>query len=184
MNWKVLTIGAACALSLAACEQGKPRHVPPDPMAKAPPPVIPIPGAAQPVPLFQSLSAGLSKLPQAALFSIDSIGPAIDPLNQQPAVVPTGEPIVVRGFGLDPVTKTPGKGLDVVVDGKAYGTDYGAGRDDVAAYFKAAGLTKVGFKTTLPPGEVAVGRHQVLVRVVAADGKGYYDGPPIAFEVK
>jgi hypothetical protein len=183
MNWKVLTIGAACALALTACEQGKPRHVPPDPMAKAPPPVIPIPGAALPVPGLPSLSAGLSKRPQAALFSIDSIGAAVDPLNQ-PAVVPAGEPIFVRGFGLDPVTKTPGKGLDVVVDGKAYGTSYGAGRDDVAAYFKAAGLTKVGFKTTLPPGEVAAGRHQILVRVVAADGKGYYDGATIAFEVK
>lgn len=184
MNRNLLTIGAACVLALGACEKGKPRHLPPDPMAAAPPPATPIAVAAAPIPLPPSLSAGLPKRPEAALFSIDSIGAAVDPLNQKPAVTPAGEPIVVRGFGLDPVTRTPGKALDIVVDGKAYGTDYGAGRDDVAAYFKSSGLTKVGFKTTLPAGTLAAGPHQALVRVVAADGKGYYDGIAIAFEVK
>ena len=57
-------------------------------------------------------------------------------------------------------------------------------RDDVAAYFKASGLTNTGFTAVLPAGLIAVGKHQALVRVVAADGKGYYDGIAIAFEVK
>jgi hypothetical protein len=32
----ILTASAMAALGLAACEQGKPRHPPPDPMALAP----------------------------------------------------------------------------------------------------------------------------------------------------
>jgi hypothetical protein len=72
----------------------------------------------------------------------------------------------------------------VVIDGKAYGTAYGAPRADVARYFKDRGLTGVGFHVTLPAGLVPVGDHQAVVRVIAADGKAYFDGPPIAFTVR
>lgn len=36
MKRLILTASAMAALGLAACEQGKPRHPPPDPMALAP----------------------------------------------------------------------------------------------------------------------------------------------------
>jgi len=31
---------------------------------------------------------------------------------------------------------------------------------------------------------IPVGDHQAVVRVIAADGKGYFDGPPIPFTVQ
>ena len=173
----------ACALALAllslgACEKGKPRHPPVDPMAVAPPP----PGA--PGPPTTGVSAGLPKRPEAPAFSIDRIADAPDPINRQPAIAPAGQPIVVQGFGLDGVAKAPGKGLDLVIDDKVFGTVYGGPRPDVAAYFKAPGLTAVGFTTTIPAGALAVGPHTAMVRVVAADGKGYFDGRKIPFVVK
>jgi hypothetical protein len=184
MTRRILTAAVLALAALAACDKPKPRHVPFDPMATAPPmPAAPAPAAA-PVVAIPSLSAGLRKRPEPATFSIDEIGPAVDPLNRQPAVVPAGQPAVVRGFGLDPVVKRPGKGVDLVIDDVAYGTAYGAGRADVAAFFMTPGLTQVGFAVTLPAAALTPGPHKASVRVVAADGKSYYQGLAIAFEVK
>lgn len=175
----VTTIAAmGAALALAACDKSKPRHLPPDPMAVTPP--QPASGA----PPVGSASAGLPKREGLARFSIDSIGSAVDPLNHQPATTSASLPIAIRGFGFDPVANAPGKGLDVVIDGKAYRTAYGAGRDDVAAYFKNPGVTATAFTTTLPVGTLPIGPHTAKVRVVTADGKGYFDGMNIAFEVR
>jgi hypothetical protein len=173
----VLALVALCVLALAACEKGKPRHLPFDPMATAPPPPVAAP------PPSEGISAGLPKRLEAAGFTIDSIGSAVDPLNRQPAVTSAARPIVVQGFAFDPASKAPGKGVDVMVDDKAYGTTYGGVRQDVARYFKTASLAPVGFTTAIPAGALAVGPHMAWVRVVAADGKGYFDGKKIAFSV-
>jgi len=174
----LLPLCLAGLLTLAACEKGKPRHVPPDPMAATPPP----PGPAAPP--TQGASAGLAARPEAPAFTIDRIGDALDPLNRRPAITAAGRPTMISGFGLDAVAKAPGKGLDVVVDGKPYSAAYGAERPDVATYFKVPALAKVGFTTTLPADALAVGQHTAFVRVVTADGKGYFDGEKIHFQVR
>jgi hypothetical protein len=172
-------LAALSLVALSACEQGKPRHLPPDPMAVMAPPT----GLAAKGP--PPHSPGLAKRPEQAAFSIDRINEAKDPLNRQPAYVSAGEGLVFQGFGYDPVAQRPAKGVDVVIDDQAaYGTLYGAGRADVAAAAKNPAVTQVGFKTTLPGGLVPVGPHHAVVRVIAADGKGYFDGLPIAFEVR
>jgi hypothetical protein len=162
---------------LAACERGKPRHPPPDPMALAP-------AAAAPVAPTEGLSAGLAKRPEMAGFFVDHIGQSVDPRGRPPAVTAAAGPILLDGFGFDPVAKAPGKGVDLVVDGKAYGAKYGAARQDVASYFKTPGLVNVGFTTTLPAGTLAAGTHVLVVRVVATDGRGYFDSPEIPFQAK
>jgi hypothetical protein len=167
---------ALCGLALAACEKGKPRHVPADPMAVAPPPAVAPPG--------EGTSAGLAKLPVMAGVSLDRIGAAPDPLNRKPAVTPAGQATEFAGFAFDPVAKAPGRGVDVVVDGKAYGAAYGTTRLDVASYFKQPGLSAVGFTLTLPAGALTPGAHMVVLRVVAADGKGFYESPNYPFTVK
>ncbi len=174
----VLAFAGLALAALAACEQGKPRHPPPDPMALAPPPV-----AEAAAPPDDVLSAGLAKRPEAPGFFLDHAGAAVDPRSRQPAVTPAGQPTVFDGFGFDAPAQAPAKGVDVVVDGKAYGTTYGAARTDVAHFFKAPGLVNVGFKAVLPAAALAPGAHTVVVRVVAADGKGYFESPAIAFSV-
>ncbi|MGZ3377318.1 MAG: hypothetical protein ACXU8S_12025 [Phenylobacterium sp.] len=173
-----LALAGLAAAALAGCEQGKPRHPPPDPMAVAPPSATPDGAAPAGV-----VSAGLAKRPEAAGFFLDHAGAAVDPRSRQPAVTPAGQATVFDGFGFDAPAKAPARGVDVVIDGKAYGTTYGAARPDVASYFKAPGLVKVGFKVVLPAGALAVGPHTVLVRVVAADGRGYFDSPIVPFSV-
>ena len=162
------------ALIATACDRAKPR---PDAAAEAPPPA---PASATP----PTLSEGLSKLPNFPGFYLDHTGRALDPINKQPAVTPANEPLLLDGFGYDPVAKAPAKGVDVVVDGKAYGTTYGSPRQDVATFNKIPALVNVGYRVVLPAGTVAPGPHQAVVRVVSADGTGYYESPPIKFEVR
>lgn len=177
MTRRLPAAATMAALALCACEQGKPRHPPPDPMAVA---QAPAPAAAP----TEGMSAGLVKRSEPAGFFLDHVGQAADPRGKPPAVTPAGAPIVLDGFGFDPVAKAPAKGVDVVVDGKAYGTAYGSPRQDVANYFKNPALVNVGFTTTLPAGSLAVGPHAVVVRVVAADGLGYFESPGTYFTVK
>lgn len=176
MRLPVLTAVLICGLALGACEKGKPRHVPVDPMAVTPPPAVAAPG--------EGMSAGLPKRPELAGVSLDRIGAAPDPLNRKPVVTPAGQATEFAGFAFDPVAKAPGRGVDVVVDDKAYGAAYGGTRLDVASYFKQPGLSAVGFTMTLPAGALAAGDHQVELRVVAADGKSFYASPIYAFTVK
>ena len=162
-------------LALAACDNPKPRPIPVDPMAAQPPPATPVP------PPRDGMSAGLSKLPQVAAVTPDRIGAAQDPLNRQPAATSAAQPILIDGFAFDPAAKLPAKGVDVVIDGKAYGTAYGASRQDVSTYFKTPALEPSGFAVTLPAATLAKGPHVLVLRVIAADGMGYFESPKIPF---
>lgn len=172
-----LALALLLAAGLSACEKGKPRHPPPDPMAAGPPPVEETPPTA-------GLSTGLPRRPELGGMFLDHAGAAADPANHQPAVTPRDRPAVFDGFGFDPVAKVPASGVDVVIDGRAYGTTYGSPRQDVANFFKTPALIDVGFRMVLPTGSLAAGPHSVAVRVVAADGKGYFESPPIPFSVQ
>ena len=168
---------AFAVLALAACDNPKPRQVPPDPMALAPPPEAP---AAAP---GEGMSVGLPKRAEFPGFYLDRVGSAPDPLNRQPAVTPGAAPMVLSGFGFDPIAKLPAKGVDVAIDGKTYGADYGRPREDVANFHKLPALAATGFTLTLPAETLAKGAHSAVVRVVAADGKGYFESPAIPFQV-
>jgi hypothetical protein len=174
----VLAVLSLTAATLAACDNPKPRVVPPDPMARTlPPPSGVI------APPRDGLTDTLAKRPEGASFYLDRVGEALDPLNKQPAGTPGDAPIQLSGFGFDPVAKAPGKGVEVVIDGKAYATAYGGTRQDVADYFKAPGLIATGYVVVLPAGFLVVGPHKVTVRVISADGAGYFESPSIAFTV-
>lgn len=171
-----LLLAALAVASLSACEKGKPRHPPPDPMAAGPPPV-------EETPPIAGLSAGLTKRLESPGAALDHAGAAADPRTNQPAVTPRDRPAVFDGFGFDAVAKLPAKGVDVVIDDRVYGTTYGSARPDVARYFKTPALVDVGFRLVLPTSSLSTGPHSVVVRVVAADGKSYSELPPIPFSV-
>jgi hypothetical protein len=177
-SWISGAVLLALSVGVGGCEKGKTRHLPPDPFAAGPAPAGP---EAAPT---QGLSAGLAKRPQTAGFFLDHIGQATDPFSKRPAVTAGAQPVLLDGFGFDPQSKAPAKGVDVVIDGVAYGTKYGIARPDVAAYFKVPALSAVGFRTTLPAGTLKPGAHTAVIRVVAADGAGFYDSPAVAFEVR
>lgn len=151
-------------LALAGCDNPKPRPT------AAPPPNL----AAPTVKVAPPASAGLPKRAEMAVISLDLINDAQDPLNR-PAAIKAGVPVTFSGFGFDPVAKAAGKGLDIVVDGVAYGTTYGHERQDVAGYFETEAVIKTGFTATLPASVNTPGPHKAIIRVVAADGAAYFD---------
>lgn len=165
----LLVFGALIALS--ACDQPKPR--PAEPQAAA--------TVAAPAPAARAgASAGLPKRAEMAGFSLDLINDAKDPVNT-PATISAAGPVTFSGFGFDPVTKTPGAAVDIVIDGVAYPTSYNHQRSDVATYFKTPALEHSGFTVTLPAGAIKAGPHQAVVRVVSADKTGYFDSVTIGF---
>jgi hypothetical protein len=169
---------AFALVALVACNKAKPRDLPPDPFAAGPPPI------AADTPPGEAISAGLDKRPEVAGFFLDHVGQATDPFNRHPAVTAAVQPTVMDGFAFDPVAKAPARGVDLIVDGKAYGTAYGAARPDVADYFKVPALANVGFRTVLPAAALQPGAHTVVVRVVAADRLSYFDSPILAFQAR
>ncbi len=171
---------ALCALSvlaLGACEQPKPRNIPPDPLA-APPAAAVVP---QPV---EGRTAALRKREEYPAAYVDHLGAAADPLRNPPAVTPAGVPTQFDGFAYDGVAKAPAKGVEVVIDSKAYVAEYGKPRADVMAFTKNPALGNTGYVLVLPGADLPAGPHTLRLRVIASDGASYYEVPAIPFNAK
>jgi hypothetical protein len=169
-----LPLLVALTVTLTACDNPKPRRANAEAAAAA------LAGAPT---LAPAASAGLSPRPEPAAFALDLINEAQSPVPG-PATIKGGGPVTFGGWAYDPVAKTAGKAIDLVIDGVAHGAGYGRPRPDVAAYFKNEALGATGFAATLPEQILKRGRHTVVVRVVAADGASYFDSATIEFRVR
>ena len=169
----------AATMGLSACDQPKDRtealaRQRQQDLAERPKAAVP----AGPAPLSRALPAR----PEFPGFYLDTIGPAFDPITK-PAVIKRGDVLEMTGFGYDPVALAPAKGVDLVVDGQLFGTEYGHARQDVADFKKTPALVPVGYRTIVTK-DLGPGAHEVVVRVIAADGLSYYQSPAIKFEVR
>lgn len=169
-----LPIAAILLLAVTACDRPKPRPAAVAAAAAA---------AAGPPTLLPPASSGLIRRVETPDFYLDLINVALDPRNK-PAKIKAGQPATFSGFGFDPIAKTPGKAIDIVIDGVAYGTSYGNDRPDVAVYYKNPAVARSGFRITLPAVAIKRGAHKVMVRVVSADGTSYFDSPAISFRAR
>jgi hypothetical protein len=127
-------------------------------------------------PALPGKSIGLPRLAGTPEVALEKIGETWSPVIHQPVPVAAGAPVVFVGWAVDEGHKATAGGVDVLVDGMPYAAEYGIERGDVADYLKFAGYKNSGFKLVLPPYEVDRGRHQVALRVLSSDGKGFYDG--------
>lgn len=177
------TAALALLVLLAACDKAKHR-----PVVDTSKPLT-VTGAPATAPVAAAavglapISGGLPLRPQFPAFYLDRINTAKDPLNY-PATIGRDAAIEMTGFGYDVVAKAPAKGIDLDIDGKLYGAVYGDPRPDVAASKNIPALTATGYHMTLPAGVLAAGPHKVTVRVVSADGAGFYQSPTISFTVQ
>jgi hypothetical protein len=133
--------------------------------------------------LVEGKSSRLTKANGAPLYVLERIGEVWSPLIKQPVPVPAG-PVTFWGWAVDETQKNSAAGVDILIDGKPFGADYGIERGDVANFFKVPAYKDSGFKLTVPARGLDKGRHQVAVRVLAKDGKSYYEGGPVVFEVQ
>lgn len=178
MNVACPIVALLLPIALTACDQPKPR---PQAAAAAAAAAVAAADTGAPPPPAAGTKAG--RRLEMAVFSLDMINEAADPLNT-PAKIQAGVPTTFSGFGFDPVARASGKAIDIVVDGVAYGTTCCQPREDVAAYYKTQAVLNSGFRVTLPAGTIKPGRHVAIVRVVSADGKGFYDSATLNFEAR
>jgi acetyltransferase-like isoleucine patch superfamily enzyme len=128
-------------------------------------------------------TSGMSRLTEYSPTYLDKAGAAFDPANNLEAATAGDQPIDFRGFAFDGPAKTSGRGVEIVIDGEPYVARYGLWRGDIAEHQESREVGACGYVLTLAPHELAPGRHSVSIRLIAADGRGYFEGPEMSFKV-
>jgi hypothetical protein len=137
---------------------------------------LPIPRSAPPAPAASALAA----LEGTGRYSIDTatIGRKTVVLHwpPQPKLAPArGEAVAFSGWAVDTVTRAPASAVVAVVDGgPSYTAVTGIRRSDVAEALGVAAFAPSGFAVTIPGCALSPGRHTIVFRFVASDGRGYY----------
>lgn len=133
-------------------------------------------------------SIGLDNLPpivDQAMGNIDVRNVVFDGRVRQAvdeAKIPLEGTLVLEGWCADPVARTRGRTLFVIVDGQrrlVAHRAYGIARADVATHFAAPMLSQVGFTIAVTGRELGLGKHSLQVALVSADARGYYRFPTI-----
>lgn len=110
-------------------------------------------------------------------FALDEIGAQLPKPNVPIAVNTQQTPtITIRGWAVDQRVKGEAGGVIINVDGKTdVMANYGMPRPDVAANLKNPDYTNSGFRATIDTSTLDKGHHTLIMRVITADQKGYYE---------
>ena len=117
------------------------------------------------------------------VYHVDIIGPVVNPLSKPSIEVPP-QALLVSGWAVDDPRKVLAGGVDIVMDHNPYAARYGISRKDVAAYYKEPSYENSGFDFTVPAAQMTEGIHIFAVRVVANDGKSYWESPEFTLVVQ
>jgi hypothetical protein len=116
---------------------------------------------------------------QPPMSVLDQIGAARPPFGNGSVHVSSAGELRVSGWAVDHPSRSAAGGVDVAIDRTPFPSTYGATRDDVAEYFQRPGYRDSGFTAGIPAGAIAKGEHALTLRVVASDGRCYYQTRPI-----
>ncbi|MCJ7446018.1 MAG: hypothetical protein MUO26_16110 [Methanotrichaceae archaeon] len=119
--------------------------------------------------------ANLRALNAETKYSIDAINNRILPLiNNSPFII-SGDEILIKGWAIDDQRKLPAKAVFIAIDDKFnIPAMYGLERNDVAKFFQNDDYKYSGFKVSFMPTLLGNGSHDLAIKVVTKDGKGYY----------
>jgi hypothetical protein len=110
---------------------------------------------------------------------VDQIGANPGPFGARSPHVPGSGQFRVRGWAVDYSNRSAAGGVDIVVDRTLFPSTYGGNRDDVAAQYHLPAYRQSGFAANIPAERFARGEHWLSLRVVASDGRCFYQGPEI-----
>jgi hypothetical protein len=132
----------------------------------------PLPGGAA---HYSNTAAAPGQAVTGHTYHIDTIavGHRAPALAAEPQSVAAGEPVVIAGWAIDPLTIRPAARLEFTVDrGRPERVQsYGVPRPDVAAALGNAAVLNCGFQATIGTAKLAAGRHLVHFLVTAAGGR-------------
>jgi SAM-dependent methyltransferase len=122
-------------------------------------------------------TAKLPKFGGIPVFNLETLQGVLEPFGKAAFALNlrTGDVLTAVGWAIDTLGGKPGCGVDIAIDGTPYQAAYGHQRPDVAAHFKRPEYVKSGFGFRFPSGRMTPGDHALTVRVIAADGRGYYE---------
>lgn len=93
------------------------------------------------------------------------------------ATIPLAGTLVLAGWCADPIARTRGQTIFIIVDGHrrlVAHRAYGIARPDVVTYFATPSLSDVGFTIEIAARELGLGKHTLRVALVSADSRGFY----------
>jgi hypothetical protein len=135
----------------------------------------------EPAPTGATQALPRSSVPMT--YYVDMVGPVVNPLSKPSIEVPSKE-LLVSGWAVDYPRNVLAGGVDIVIDHIPYAAHYGISRKDVAAYYKQPSYENSGFDFTIPAVQMTRGVHVFAVRVVANDGKSYWESPEFTLVVQ
>ena len=127
-------------------------------------------------------SVNLTKSQTAPSYSIDYVDGAQNPVQAPPTVVGANQNVTASGWAGTP--NGLAGGVDVVIDGKPFKSNYGLERDDVAAATHNPALAKSGYNFSMPASQIGPGTHTLTVRVISSDKQSYYESPTVTFRIQ
>jgi hypothetical protein len=103
---------------------------------------------------------------------VAGIGP-----NEVIDVEDTQGSLYVQGWAIDRLGGAPAGAVWIELDGKLYPASYGLARRDIQALFRDEGNYPLsGFEWMLPSWKLGASVHAMTIKVIARDGKSFYDG--------
>ncbi len=157
----------------------------PSPPTTAPTVVPTVPPSVVASPLSPRSAANLPTAVAQTPFSLDTVND-IEILQRTNATVRVvrGTPLRVRGWAVDAPNNAPAGGVTISIDNAVdIPATYGAERPDVAQSLGKPAYLRAGFSADIPTDTLTPGRHLLTIKIVAQDGRSYYQ-PPQAVEIE
>jgi hypothetical protein len=131
-------------------------------------------------------TGNMRKIAGIPVFNVDHISGVTNPFAKPGTEVKLAQSgsVFTSGWAIDGPAKVPAGGVEIVIDGAAYETDYGVKREEIAKFFKNPACEPSGFKFNMPVIALAApGTHHLTFRVIARDQSGYVESPAVMLTV-
>lgn len=136
------------------------------------------------LPQATGASQNLVKRQGGPLWNLESVGPVNNAWAQKSFDLPSHGELTLIGWAVDQQAKAPAGGVDIVIDGVPYAAKYGKSRPDVAVSFGVPAYSNSGYAFDLMAEHLPPGAHTLFVRVLANDGKSFWEAGPYTITLK
>jgi hypothetical protein len=128
--------------------------------------------------------SSLPLITTAPLYNLEMLGDTANPFAQANVRTSPSDPLKIAGWAVDAAARDVASGVDIVIDESRFPAEYPSNRADVAKYFNVPAYGRCGFSLEIPAGQLASGKHTLVVRIINRQRTGYYQGVPLTFYVR
>jgi phosphoglycerol transferase len=143
--------------------------------------IRPLKGAGKASSALEALSAvpipatvGMAACPGEPVSNIDQLATVTGPVWDKTPHISLRDEFRVLGWAIDQSAKSAAADVDIIIDGIPFPSLYGTDRSDVAESFKSPAYRGSGFTADIPARKLGIGRHVLVLRVMAANRTCYF----------